>query len=215
MLIEALLGDQIDLALQAAFEAFDEPHVADHAGGAAQTNEQIDIALRTVLSPGHAAKDGRVTNPELAKDGGCPLFDVFDGHPLIYTSTAGMVSVPSAKQNNYFGSCVASQPPPRARTRPTLATNWRVCEADGGALVLDQRGLGGQHFKIAGDAAFVALVGEIEGVLRGVDGVLLDAGFLFQDAQAGELVFHVVEGLEDGVPVGRGLGLVAVAGLSR
>ena len=88
-------------------------------------------------------------------------------------------------------------------------------EVDGGALVGEQCGFGRKHLKVAGDAAFVALVGEIEGVLRGCDSALFDAGLLFQNSQAGELVFDVVEGVEDGVSVSGSLGLVGVAGLAR
>ncbi len=49
---------------------------------------------------------------------------------------------------------------------------------DGRALVLDQRLLGGKHFKIAGNATFVTGVGKIERVLRGVYGALLHARLL-------------------------------------
>jgi hypothetical protein len=45
-------------------------------------------------------------------------------------------------------------------------------EVDGGALVVEQRGFGRKHLKIAGDAALVALIGEIEGILRGCYGTL-------------------------------------------
>ena len=54
-------------------------------------------------------------------------------------------------------------------------------EVDGGALILEQGGLGGQDFEIAGDAAFVALVGEVEGVLGGGDGALLGSRFLLRE----------------------------------
>ena len=66
-----------------------------------------------------------------------------------------------------MGICEASQPPPRARTSSTLEAKRRVLEVGLGALVLDQSGFGGEDFKVAGDAAFVALVGEVEGVLGG------------------------------------------------
>ena len=84
---------------------------------------------------------------------------------------------------------------------------------DSGALVLEQRGFGRQHFKIAGDAAFVALIGDFVRVLCRVDGPLLDGRFLLQNPQAGELIFHIIEGGEDGGFVGGSLGLVAVASL--
>src|SRR5580698_3769806 len=80
-------------------------------------------------------------------------------------------------------------------------------------LVLEERLLSREHFKITRHAAFVAPVGEFEGALRRVDGALLDDGLLLEDAEGGELVFNVVEGLEDSVAVAIGLRLVIVAGL--
>jgi len=71
----------------------------------------------------------------------------------------------------------------------------------GGALVLDQGGFGGQHFQVAGDSAFVALVGNVVGVLCGGHSPLLDGGLLLQDAQAGELVFNIFKGEKDGALV--------------
>ena len=45
------------------------------------------------------------------------------------------------------------------------------------------------------------------------DGLLLGARFLLENSHAGELVFHLVECLEDGRAVAGGLCLVGVAGL--
>ena len=45
-------------------------------------------------------------------------------------------------------------------------------EVDGGALIINQRGLGRKYLEIAGDTALVALIGEIEGILRRCDGTL-------------------------------------------
>ena len=39
-------------------------------------------------------------------------------------------------------------------------------KVDGGALILDESGFGGEDFKVAGDPAFVALSGDFKGVPR-------------------------------------------------
>jgi len=44
-------------------------------------------------------------------------------------------------------------------------------EIDGGALVLEERGFRSQHFKVAGDAALVALVRYLIGMLSRIDGL--------------------------------------------
>ena len=112
----------------------------------------------------------------------------------------------------FYGNCVTSQPPPSARTRLTLEANWRLsmlmaviwfCRSVCSAV---------RTSKITSRAAFVARVGDVEGVTGGVDGALLCFRFLLKDAERGELVFNVVEGLEDGVAIAVGLSLVGVAG---
>ena len=50
-------------------------------------------------------------------------------------------------------------------------------------------------------------------MLRGVDGLLLDTRLLLKNSEAGELVFNVVEGLEDGIPVAGDLSFIGMAGL--
>ena len=87
-------------------------------------------------------------------------------------------------------------------------------EVGGGALVGEQGALGGEDFEVAGGSALIALVGDVEGVLGGGDGVALGGGLLLEDAEVGELVFDFVECAEDGGFVGGGLGLVAVAGFA-
>ena len=67
-------------------------------------------------------------------------------------------------------------------------------EIDGGALVLEERGFRSQHFKVAGDAALVALVRYLIGMLSRIDGPLLHSRLIPENPQAGELVFNVVEG---------------------
>ena len=67
-------------------------------------------------------------------------------------------------------------------------------EVEIGALVLEQGGFGGEDFEVAGDAAPVALVRNLKGVLRGIDCLPLDGRLSLQDAQGGELVFDVAEG---------------------
>ena len=82
-----------------------------------------------------------------------------------------------------------------------------------GALVLDQRCFCGEDFEIGGGAAFVALVGDVEGVLCVGYGGSFSHLFLFQDAQVGEFVLYFVEREEDDAFVAGGAGFELVAGL--
>jgi len=64
------------------------------------------------------------------------------------------------------------------------------------ALVGEQRGLSGEHFEVAGGAALIALVGDVEGALRGRYGPRFDGGFLVENAQSGEIILHILKGLK-------------------
>jgi hypothetical protein len=101
----------------------------------------------------------------------------------------------------------------RASGKADARAKLTALDVDFGHLILKKSLFGGKNLKVAGDAAFVALVGEIDGVLRGIDSALLDGGFLFQNAQRSELVFDVVEGLEDRVAIAVCLRLIGMARL--
>ncbi len=77
-------------------------------------------------------------------------------------------------------------------------------------LILQQHLLGRQHLEIARDAALVALVRHVEGVLRGVHGKALHHGLALDHTQRGELVLDILEGKNDGVFVRVCLGLVGM-----
>ena len=85
--------------------------------------------------------------------------------------------------SRYFGNCAHIPPAAEGADEPDAGRELPGLQIDGRALVLDQRLLGGEHFKIAGHAAFVAGIGEIEGVLRGIHGALLHARLLLQNAR--------------------------------
>jgi hypothetical protein len=82
-----------------------------------------------------------------------------------------------------------------------------------GALVLDERGFGGEDFEIVCGAAFVAFFGDGERAFGVFDGGALGDFFLFEDAQVAEFVFDFVEGEEDDAFVVGGAGFEEVAGL--
>ncbi len=79
------------------------------------------------------------------------------------------------------------------------------------ALVGEGGGLGGHNLKVGVDAAYVAVVEDLLCRLRGLGGLVLDLGLLLEDAQGGEVVFYLLEGVEGGLAV-VGDGLVVSGG---
>ncbi len=84
---------------------------------------------------------------------------------------------------------------------------------DVGLLVAQQGNLGGDDVEVAVDAQSVAFDGEFQVALRGFDGDFLLRVFGVQNSQGGDVVFHLLEGRQDGLPVGGGVGAIAGPGL--
>jgi len=73
-------------------------------------------------------------------------------------------------------------------------------------LVAEQRGLRGNHVEIRIDAEAVAVCGEVQTSLRGLDGGVLLLDFLGKNAQGSKVVLNLLEGNQDGLAiVGNGL----------
>lgn len=79
-LIEALLGHQVNPLLQGRFEAFHEPHIADHAGWTTKAHKDIHVALRTIFPASQAPEDSSKGHPVLFENRTCLLLDFFDSH---------------------------------------------------------------------------------------------------------------------------------------
>ena len=75
------------------------------------------------------------------------------------------------------------------------------------ALVVECGGLRGDDLQIGVDAADVAVVEDALGLLRGCGGGRCCCGLLLEDAEGDEVVFDLLEGGEDGLPVVGGVAI--------
>src|SRR6266852_1467313 len=60
-------------------------------------------------------------------------------------------------------------------------------------LVRESRALRDRHFQVTGNTAVVSCDGEFQGFLGRNDCFILSLGFFLQNAQSGEIVFHLLE----------------------
>ncbi len=100
-----------------------------------------------------------------------------------------------------FWICEASQPPPSALTRVNFGHHLLAQQLRRQSLVAQQRRLRGDHVEVAGDAADIAVVGDLQRATRVGDRGVLCARGLRQFVQSRQAVFHLLKGDQHGLAI--------------
>src|SRR3954468_5321304 len=79
---------------------------------------------------------------------------------------------------------------------------------DGGALVRERGRLRGDHVEVAHDAGRILVKRQRDGMSRRLRHLVLQGGFLFENAQGRQVVLDFLEAGEHRLPVGRALRVV-------